>query len=598
MSYILPNRWYRQKDGKQLGPYTIPELFRFVETSEARPEERVEAESGTEWLTIAEVLRRSNGSGSEDASSNQSLASQMTLDPKENPSSGRNYVLRHWRGDLSLGLSYWVNLFFLTLVLRLLFAMIGEEDLSSKTSYYQFAVIITSLVLATMLIAVWQIVGTWRSSDRHTSRGGRKFWAITAKVLLILGALRGGLEYASSEIPTVINAWRYATTMSALSPPEFRTLRGATEIELSGGIHAGTAAGLEALLNQSPRARVLHLASDGGNLAEGHAIAAMVRTRGLDTYVRSRCLSACSIVFLAGRNRLLRDGAQLGFHAPTIVTAGIQGAQIVSEEQRRLASTGVPDWFVSKAFAVSGDAMWFPTIEELFNARVITSTTNGRHLSPGRPNPLMTLEQAERSLRGMALGAALERVEPVAFRELAIATRETMNDGGTEGEIVSALERRMSPIYIRSLPLLQDRQMVTTIKTIIETARQLSASNPRLCRDWLMHKPGQPVPNIAQYISGQQQAALVQTMADVITAAADPRQRTAPPRQAPPQLDQVIRRLEARLPRGQLSILHTIESPSHSPNIICSLIVELYTEVLRLSERDAGSLLRFMLSNA
>ena len=306
MSYILPNRWYRQKDDKQLGPYTIPELFRFVETSEARPEERVEAEGGTEWLTIAEVLRRSNDSGSELASSNPSLASQMTLDSRRKPRSGGNYILRHWRGDLSLGFSYWVNIVFLTLILLVLFAMIGEEDLSSKTSYYQFAVIITSLVLATMLIAVWQIVGTWRSSDRHTSRGGRKFWAITAKVLLILGALRGGLEYASSEIPTVINAWRYATTMSALSPPEFRTLRGATEIELSGGIHAGTAAGLEALLNQSPRARVLHLASDGGNLAEGHAIAAMVRARGLDTYVRSRCLSACSIVFLAGRNSLIR----------------------------------------------------------------------------------------------------------------------------------------------------------------------------------------------------------------------------------------------------------------------------------------------------
>lgn len=598
MNYSLPGRWYRERDGERFGPYTIPELYRLLETGEAGPEERLEAESGTEWLTISEVLRRSREGLSGHVPLGQPLTTATQSQQPTGQTSSVNYLVRHWRGDLSLALSYWVNLVLLAAAIRIFFAAAGETNLFATMSYYATAVLITALVSASALVVVWQIVGTWRSSDRHTSRGGRKVWAVTAKIMLILGVLRGGLEYATSEIPTVMNAWRHAAAMSGMPPSEFGTLRGGTEIEFSGGLHAGAAKRLEALLGQNPMARVIHLGSDGGDTAEGHAMAAIIRSRGLDTYVRTRCLSACTTVFLAGRNRLLREGAQLGFHAPTTVAAGLPGTQAVAEERRRLAGAGMPDWFVSRAFAVQGDAIWFPTIDELRTARAITGTTNGRHLSPGRPNPPMTMDQAERALRALPLGAALERVEPAVFRETVVASRDAMNDGGTDDDLASAIERRVSPIYARSLTVLPDRQLVATLRTTIETARRVGASDPRTCRDWLMHRSGQPIPLIGQHVTREQQAALLQTMADAIITAADPRQRATPPRQAPPQLDQVIRRLEARLPRGQMLLLETIDSPSHPPSVVCSLVIELYTEILRLPEREAGPLLRFMLASA
>ena len=116
-------------------------------------------------------------------------------------------------------------------------------------------------------------------------------------------------------------------------------------------------------------------------------MAAMIRARGMDTYVRGRCLSACTLMFLAGRYRILKDHAQLGFHAPTAVAVGIDGAQWVANERLRLVQAGVPDWFMAKAFAAHGSDMWFPTVEDLRTAGVITGTTNRRNFSPGRPNP-------------------------------------------------------------------------------------------------------------------------------------------------------------------------------------------------------------------
>ena len=48
--------------------------------------------------------------------------------------------------------------------------------------------------------------------------------------MLCLAILRIGVEYADSEIPTVINAWRHAGVMASMPPAEFRSLRGGTEV--------------------------------------------------------------------------------------------------------------------------------------------------------------------------------------------------------------------------------------------------------------------------------------------------------------------------------------------------------------------------------
>ena len=40
------------------------------------------------------------------------------------------------------------------------------------------------------VVAVWQLVGIWRSADRHPDRGGRRFWAGVAKVMVFIAVLR------------------------------------------------------------------------------------------------------------------------------------------------------------------------------------------------------------------------------------------------------------------------------------------------------------------------------------------------------------------------------------------------------------------------
>lgn len=587
MSYVVPKYWYLDRPGERAGPLSVSELYRLLETGEVGPQDLVHAEGSTEWVPIGEVIRQAGESVAASAAS----AAKSPFRPAQR---APNYITRHWRGDLSLGVSYWVNLFLLTLVIQAAFRLSAEMKFLGGLSYHQAAIALTAMVGASLIIGLWQLVGTWRSSDKHTARGGRKGWATAAKVVMVLAVIRSGIDFSQSVIPTVVNAWRHAGVMASLPSAAISPLRGGTEIEFIGGIHTGTSERFRAVLAQYPEARVIHLDSIGGELAESHAMATMIRARGMDTYVRGTCLSACTLVFLAGRNRLLKDGARLGFHAPAAVAGGVEGAQVIDGERRRLLLAGVPDWFVAKVFAARNDDMWFPTLDELRTAGVITGTTDGRHLSPGLPTPQLTDTDALRFLRGMSLAAAMERADPVAFREMVSGIRAALNDGGTEADVALVVEQQVAPIYNRSLPVLPDRQVISIVRIMMDVARRLGASDARVCRNWLMHRPGQPIPIIGPHITAQQQQALVQMMADALATAADPTQRTAAPLQEPPQLLQVFSRLESRLSPTQLAVFDNPDSSAHAPAAVCSAFIEMFSEIIRLPEREAGALLRYL----
>src|SRR6185369_12618268 len=93
-----------------------------------------------------------------------------------------------------------------------------------------------------------------------------------------------------------------------------RLIRDGSEAEIAGGLKFGVAAQAAALFASAPNLKVLHLNSPGGRVGEAIELAELVRARGLATYSATSCVSACTVVFAAGRERYLRAGARLGFH--------------------------------------------------------------------------------------------------------------------------------------------------------------------------------------------------------------------------------------------------------------------------------------------
>lgn len=577
--------WHLRGDGAASGPYTLPELYRLMETGAAAPTDRAWRKGTFIQHSLAELVGEVPGHP------------PATTTPK---APRRNYLLRHWHGELSLGVSYWVNVVLVGLawagaVALLGFAMSRWRPVLNDS--LQVALLLSALALVPLPVSTWQVVGAWRSGNAHVARGGRRFWAIAARVMLVLAVLRVVADYATTTIPTTANAWRLAIAMAQLPPAEFTALRGGREIEFRGGVHAGTAERLRQFLDQHPQARLLHLESPGGNLAQGRAMAALVRRRNLDTYVRGQCASACTLIFMAGRERWLRDDGRLGFHAPIAAAVGQGRDSMLAIERQRLLQSGVPEWFVTRIFAAQGTTLWVPTVEELRRARIITATTDGTGFSLGLPPVPMEAMAAEAMIRSVALGQAVETANPAEFRRLATGLRNLMDDGGTEGDWGAMLERTVGPLYRQSLSQLRDDVVVFTTQRHLDAIRELAAQDAGLCRDWLLRRSPERTMFETPGLTTAHRVALFQVMAEVLIFGTNPALRAAPPAQAPPHLAAVYRLLAARLPRAQAMVLENLDG-AHPPALVCAAVTELFTEILRLPEREAGPVLRFLFANS
>jgi hypothetical protein len=138
---------------------------------------------------------------------------------------------------------------------------------------------------------------------------------------------------------------------------------------LAGEYQFGVATALVEALDHYPDAHTVELEGPGGLANEGLAIAHAIQNRDLVTHAIGDCESACTLAFVAGRERFVGENASLGFHA---VSAPVFTIDLNAEYDRYLASRGVEEPFIRRAAATPANDMWYPTRDELFAAGVIT----------------------------------------------------------------------------------------------------------------------------------------------------------------------------------------------------------------------------------
>ncbi|MBS7811327.1 hypothetical protein [Roseococcus pinisoli] len=126
-------------------------------------------------------------------------------------------------------------------------------------------------------------------------------------------------------------------------PPEaprvsIERFAGRNIIVISGPIMEETEAAFPLALAQAGARPLVFLDSPGGIIQSGVAIGRLIRARGLQTVVpnRSICFSACGLIWLAGEERWLGEGARVGFHAASTAPPRGRGAGRVSSSGNAL----------------------------------------------------------------------------------------------------------------------------------------------------------------------------------------------------------------------------------------------------------------------
>src|SRR5690606_15646276 len=149
------------------------------------------------------------------------------------------YLLRHWRGELSLGVSYWVN--GSALGLLLLVVVNVSAALLANGSLTTSALLGMILILLGAAHSLWSMVGIWRSAARHVERGGRQGWASLAQLMVMLGMLSTATVLIVQGGPALKE---YALIITGNDPTgrvQLQLSRDGSVLLLSGGLGQGSA---------------------------------------------------------------------------------------------------------------------------------------------------------------------------------------------------------------------------------------------------------------------------------------------------------------------------------------------------------------------
>lgn len=280
-----------------------------------------------------------------------------------------DYLRAHWRGELSLGISYWINGCLLGFLLNLL--GVGLEGLLAAQNLrvdWGLVALVTGQVVFLLLVSLWQVVGIWRSATNHVARSGRRFWATAAKAALILGGL-------SAAVATVDAGRVLLYTVQVASgqldrPFEVEEVEG-TDLHLTGDINYRSVDRVRALAKANAAITVLVINSPGGLIGAGMELGELVEEAKLTVIADGECLSACTLPLVASPASAMVPGTVIGFHSGGgigVAEAEAAGNKLMDDF---LIEHGVDAQVISRLNATPYEEMWMPSLQELVDYGVI-----------------------------------------------------------------------------------------------------------------------------------------------------------------------------------------------------------------------------------
>lgn len=506
----------------------------------------------------------------------------------------RGYLARHWRGELSLPQSYWLNNVLGSAAA--LGAMVGLGAGLGKLGLDYGVAAYWVLAWATMIaVVVWQGVGVWRSARRRIAEGGGRGWARAAQAMVVIGILQFLSQLATMGVPSIRAGFAFARWLDENGSWTIRAMRDGAELELSGGIGHGFAADVARALGENPNARLVHVnLSAGGLVEEAKKAGASIRARGADTFTSSACQSACTLVFLGGEERLLKPGARLGFHVESVPgVTGIWARRAGDEQVTHLVSLGVTPEFARRVAKTPQEDMWFPTESELLEGRVITAVTEGGTFAISGFGDLSP-SAFETSLEQVRVYRVLKAKYPATFAEVVQTSYEAAQAGKSMDELRAITVPRISSVFSARLPHASDDAVLRFGRLMVAQLAALRAAPGSACLDYTMGRRSDVDP--MQYIPLELRTEELEVMADVLDGGAADRRAPDVAR-----LEPLLARAASRgreLVGDDIAAVGSLGDPNVDPHAACRAMWGLYSGAISLPPEDGATLLRMMFAQA
>ncbi|MES1262767.1 MAG: hypothetical protein ABUL69_00310, partial [Peristeroidobacter soli] len=213
------------------------------------------------------------------------------------------YVRAYWRGSIEPLTCLLIFVIALGIAYSFVIGRLLSVPWITERYLLQLVLLAISLILSIPL-AVWQFMGAWRSFRRAGAdhRVSRKIFAAAGCLAVVLLAVYV-IQQRVPEFGEIYAEFRKLAEAS--SKYKIAAGSGGNKVAVyTGEIAWGSAKALEDYLSSRPQVLILEFDSTGGGFQEAVRMANLVKKRNLVTFVQGQCLSACTIVYVSGHQRL------------------------------------------------------------------------------------------------------------------------------------------------------------------------------------------------------------------------------------------------------------------------------------------------------
>lgn len=500
------------------------------------------------------------------------------------------FFRKHFNGDYSLGRSYWINTFLISLFAPLLGILLLPWLGENFPARYGSAVVLSTTALGIVAWA-WAVSGTWASANKHVARGGKQGWASAAKVMIVLGVLRMFGEISSMTGP-LGEHWKTAMGQQLGPDVSFQVRADGRTILLAGGINDGTAEALSKALDLAPSVTTVVLQSTGGWVQQGNMIAKVVTERGLSTYVEHECTSACTIAFLAGKERSGEPNARIGFHSFRSIGASGTSADAIdiSTAQETYRRAGLGQGFIAKIVAIPHSKAWYPSHDELLAEGVFTRISLGGETAT-LATSATTRDKLSAEFAKVPAFAALESKYPKEFNEVVDKAWVQVQARRPDGEVAAAARGQFGQLATKLLPIVADTTLLDFHLLIAAQADALGKRHPEACVE-LIFPTGKPI-NMATLLPPELATRELELMSEMIRTS-DPRNARRVSKQ---ETERIFKRALRPLPPNQVQLLVSEPLRLASPRDACKAIVAYLKALNAISENERARSIRAIYSS-
>ena len=201
-------------------------------------------------------------------------------------------------------------------------------------------------------------------------------------------------------------------------------------------------------------------------------------------------------------------------------------------------------------------------------------------------------QKIEEGLLSVAAFAALKKTEPQVFdylvKNLLVTSKKTNN----QDILLATAQQKISPIYINRLITSSDEILISYIEEILVVIEALGQQSAQMCIQYLFNP--QQVKSNQLPLSEVQRAKMLALMERVFN---DPNDKTIPPKELiAPIIGKLLENLSDSYSAHELSALDDPLNAKYDDKVTCTLVQDLYQDIIQLPPQQAGATLRYLLS--